>query len=137
MVRDEADSDDSASHAWITCGVAAPRKQRKCAAQRRIERRDRVRARRPDDGQLKGQPDAGQLDDRLVAGQVDGGQLNGAQLDKKQRSEARLMLETGLNAMMSRGIMDQDLVNVVLRTADLPQCDLLELLSQSNVEGIV
>jgi hypothetical protein len=131
---DEADSDESVPHAWITYGAASPRKQRKCAAQRRIERRDRVRARRPDDGQLEGQPNAGQLDDKLVGGQVDGGQFEAGQLDSKQRSKARLMLETGLNAMMSQGIMDQDLVDVILKTADLPECDLLELLSQSNIE---
>jgi hypothetical protein len=69
-----------------------------------------VRARRPDDGQHEGQPNVGQLDDRLIVGQFDDGHFSDGQLDSKQRSKARPMFETGPNAMMSQGIMDQDLV---------------------------
>jgi hypothetical protein len=104
---DAVDSDDS-QNAWLsTPRKAAPRK---CAAQRRIERRERC-AKQPGKNE---------------------------QSDDRQRSQAKLVLESGLNAMVSKGLMDQHLVALIMKTAEHPECDILELLSQSNltVQGV-
>jgi hypothetical protein len=98
-------------------------KSRKCAAQRRVERRERNKSTHVAVGQATKVPDK------------DDGPLFDGQLSDEDRQKTRLLFEDGLNKMMSKGLIDQDFVAVILKTAELPECNILELFHQSNADG--